>query len=434
MARRQRSSVSRPIAGRYFAAVLAGCLVSTIASARGSATDVSERATLTERDAVERALSNPSLAELRAGWVGAAEAEGQDQTAWQNPSLAYTREQLLGRTALGEDYLTLSQQFDVSGRRSFARRAAEQRQGAAEHVADAVRLEFKAEVRRRFYRLLYAQRRETSLADWHQRVQGALEGVTAREAAGDAAAYDRVRLQQELTAIEARIAKQKAAQARAWALLRSLIERPVAGDARASAPHLTGEILPTHSGLGKQEAMAHTSELPTAKARESEGRALQLDARGASRWWVPNPSVGAGYKGVDLGGGARANGFVVTLSVPLPALDRRQGDRTRAAARAQSLRAQTSLAATEARGQAAGLWEQLTQLSVAASALANDGARQSQELLEAAEAGYAGGEIGVMELLDAYRSTTSTDLTVLELAMAARLAEIDLSRLTETTT
>ena len=173
-------------------------------------------------------------------------------------------------------------------------------------------------------------------------------------------------------------------------------------------------------------------ERPAAKAREAEARALRLDARASSRWWIPNPSVGAGYKGIDLGGGARANGFVFTLSVPLPALDRQQGDKARAAARSQSLGAQTRLAATEARGQADGLWQEVTLLHAAAQTLAWDGDKQSQELIGAAEAGYVGGEIGVMELLDAYRSATSTDLSVLELAMDARLAEIDLSRLTGT--
>ncbi|MGH1348775.1 MAG: TolC family protein [Nannocystales bacterium] len=431
MAPGQRSPLSKPIVSRCISLALAGCLGSSTASA------AADPRALTETEALERALTNPSLAELRAGWVGAAKADGLDRAAWQNPSLSYTREQLIGSTVLGEDYLTLSQQFDLSGRRSLARQAAAQREGAAGHSADAVLLEFKAEVRRRFYRLLHAQRRQASLSAWHGRVGQRLEAVVAREAAGDAAAYDRVRLEQELTAIEARMAKEGAGKAKAWALLRALVDgaspEERGGWSRAE-PRLTGELLPSRSGLAKQDAVDQLTDLPSAKAREAEARALRLDARGSSRWWVPNPSVGAGYKGVDLGGGARANGFVFTLSIPLPAFDRRRGDRTRAVAQSQSLGAQTNLAAAEARGQAAGLWEELNHLSAAAQTLAQDGGRQSEALLAAVEAGYLGGEIGVMELLDAYRSATSTDLMVLDLAMDARRAEIDLSRLTETAT
>ena len=199
MAHRQRNPFARPIVSRYLAATLAGCLCWTAASAEGSPAIASNETGLSEDEAVRRALTNPSLSELRAGWVGAAKADGLDRTTWQNPSLSYTREQLLGGNVLGEDYLTLSQQFDISGRKSLARRAAKERQGAAEHSADAVLVEFKAEVRRRFYRLLHTQQRELTLAAWHQRVEQRLKAVARREAAGDAAAYDRVRLQQELT-------------------------------------------------------------------------------------------------------------------------------------------------------------------------------------------------------------------------------------------
>ena len=216
--------------------------------------------------------------------------------------------------------------------------------------------------------------------------------------------------------------------------LRALLDEDVRdgrGPTAANIPRLEGHILPARSKAAKREVVERTTELPTAKAHEAEGRALRLDARASSRWWVPNPSIGGGYKGVDLGGGARAHGFVFTLSVPIPAVDRQRGDRTRAAARSQSLGAQASLAANEASGQAAGLWEEVVLLSRASETLAEEGTTQSAELITAAEAAYVGGEIGVMELLDAYRSATNTDLSVLELAMDARLAEIDLSRLTE---
>ena len=175
-----------------------------------------------------------------------------------------------------------------------------------------------------------------------------------------------------------------------------------------------------------------TTAAPEARAREAEASALAFDRRASSRWWIPSPNLGAGYKGVELPGGGRAHGFVVTLGIPLPLFDRQRAERTRVEARATALRAETSLRTLDARARATALAQEVADLTSAAKTLARTGTEQGAALVRAAEAGYRGGEVGVLEVVDAYRSAVEAELTVIDLAMQARMAQIDLRRLTET--
>lgn len=50
------------------------------------------------------------------------------------------------------------------------------------------------------------------------------------------------------------------------------------------------------------------------------------------------------------------------------------------------------------------------------------------ELVRTAEAAYAGGELGILELLDAYRGALDAELQALELEWGARRARIEVDR------
>ena len=144
---RRMPSSRRPIVGRFFLAVAAtGMVATTTATATASVALAAEpsRTRLTESEAVASALRNPALVDLRAGWTGEATAEGLERTSWSDPSFSYTREQLLGTEPIGEDYASISQTFDVSGRRRLARRASRHRQDAAGHRADAAAADIAA--------------------------------------------------------------------------------------------------------------------------------------------------------------------------------------------------------------------------------------------------------------------------------------------------
>lgn len=391
-----------------------------IAAALSLVGSAAQAAPLTEAEAVRAALEHPALAELERSDAAQAEAEGRAQTRWSNPQLSYTREQLVTDGAFGEDYIGLSQTFDVSGRRKLAREAAERRVDAAHARADARNVELAADVRHRFYALLLAQRRASVLQTWRDQVQARHDAVAKREQAGDAAAYERLRLVRELGHIDAVLEREHAATTRSWAELRVLT-----GQVETAAPALDGALLPSAQACPQAPALA---ESPRHRAREAEAQALRLDGRVASRWWVPNPTVGLGYKGVEQPGGDRAHGLFVSVSMPLPAFDRGQSLRARSEAEHSAHRASAALALRQDEVELAAACDELTALREGVTRMQSRDDATSHALTAAAEAGYRGGEVSVLELVDAYRSATEAQLLRLELSMQAREAHIELRR------
>ncbi len=429
MAHRARSTCAMPTVSRFFIAALSlAVVVPSSTRAESPAASPTPARPLTEAQAVERALANPNLAELRGGLVDEAMAEGLARTTWKNPSFQYTREQLLSGGALGEDYATISQTFDISGRRALHRKAASARGKAAESQARVTRADLASLTRHSYYQLLLTQERHLVLVRWQGQVEAQLASVTKREQAGDAAAYDRLRLQRELTRVEALRERTEAAAVVVWTRLHGLIE-PNAEPPAGAAPKLDGALRPSVPKVAHARGRP-TFAAPEFEVAEAQARALALERRAASRWWVPMPNIGAGYKGVDVPGGGRSHGFVVNLGVPLPLLDRGRAERSRTSAQARSHAAKTSLAQTRTRTEVEALAEQVTLLGEAAAHMQEKNA-EDDALLAAAESGFRGGEIGVMELIDAYRSSAEAELLALDLAMNARVAEIDLRRRTE---
>ncbi len=137
--------------------------------------------------------------------------------------------------------------------------------------------------------------------------------------------------------------------------------------------------------------------------------------------------LGGGLKTVDVGS-RRDSGFAAALTLPIPLFSRDQDERLRGDARARAARGRLSLALVAARADVAGLHAEATRLGAAAARHRESGAADADALLRTAEAAYRGGEVGVLELIDAYRAALDADLSLLELERAARRARIDLDR------
>ncbi|CAN0321530.1 unnamed protein product, partial [Chrysoparadoxa australica] len=113
-----------------------------------------------------------------------------------------------------------------------------------------------------------------------------------------------------------------------------------------------------------------------------------------------------------------------------PLFDRNQGKRASAGAAARASEAEYRLALAELRGDIRGRWLQQRALLESAKAYRKSNAASTRKLLRAAESGYRGAEIGVLEVVDAYESALEAELRVLELQKQARDAHIDLQALT----
>jgi cobalt-zinc-cadmium efflux system outer membrane protein len=188
---------------------------------------------------VRRALARTAISDIVEGDLEAARATAVELRTWQNPELAYTREQTYGSAGTGEDYLWLAQTFDLGGRRSLRGRAAMLRSEGAAARGESFKISLAAEVRQRYHEVLYRRLRAEALALWSQRLGAALTAIAAREKAGDVARYDRRRLERELALARAREEVEATALVKAWARLAALSELD------AAAPQaVPGNLLP----------------------------------------------------------------------------------------------------------------------------------------------------------------------------------------------
>lgn len=378
---------------------------------------------LDETTVVRRALARGSVGDILEGDVAAARAAAVEARTWTNPELAYTREQTYGAGGTGEDYLWFGQTLDLGNRRGLRGQAAEVRSESAAARGEAFKRQIAAEARLRYHDVLYRHLRIAALATWSQRLGGALNTIAAREKAGDVARYDRRRLERELALARAREEVETTALVKAWARLAALAELD------ASAPGtVPGVLLPSTRPEAASQYVDRAATRPDVVALERAEEATELDRKAAARTLVPDVTIGGGWKGVQYGSGLRSDGFLLNAAISLPFLDRGRGPRLRAIAEGQALRGRAALLRQELAGEIHGLWAEADRLHVLAETFTRERRRDSDELMRIADAAYRGGELGILELLDAYRGAVDDELQGLELALLARRARIELER------
>ncbi len=120
---------------------------------------------------------------------------------------------------------------------------------------------------------------------------------------------------------------------------------------------------------------------------------------------------------------------MLSAAVSLPLFDRRQGEHQRALAELRELESEYRLTQSRLQAQARSLWRLAQDLAENARLFRRQGVAASAELVRIAETAYRNNELGVLELIDAYRSALDADLNALQLALEARRKRIELDRL-----
>jgi outer membrane protein, heavy metal efflux system len=327
----------KPIIGRCFASAL-------LLLASGGRAD--EPAPLNEHDALERVLARAPLADALEGSIDAESGRARAAGAWSNPELGYSREQTFGPSGTAEDYLTLSQSFDLGAHRSLRASAGAARVQAARQEAGAARLALATETRVRFYELVYRRERVAVLERWGAHVGEALQVVLKREKRGDVAAYDRRRIQREESVAAGRLGTERAALGRGRARLAALLGQDVPAI-------VTGPLLPDADPAPLAQLRATGSQRPDLLALDQLGKAARDERAAAERWWLPELRVDAGWKGVDLGA-TRSDGYVFGVALALPLWDRSAGQAQTAVGEARSAGGRRALLESELAGELAG--------------------------------------------------------------------------------
>src|SRR5688572_20299362 len=146
--------------------------------------------TLTESEALAQlGTASPRVLAARAG-VDIVRADILAAARWPNPRVTFNREAVAG---IAEDMLMVSQVLPVTGRRRLDMSAVTARvEATSQRAEDRIR-RVRADLRLAFTDLWAAQDRERELARSRDRLGELAAILGKREAAGDAAGFDRLR-------------------------------------------------------------------------------------------------------------------------------------------------------------------------------------------------------------------------------------------------
>jgi outer membrane protein, heavy metal efflux system len=374
---------------------------------------------LSEADALARlSVESPRVRAIKAA-IEVARAEGLAAGRWPNPRFTYNREAVAGVT---EHMFLLAQPLPITGRHGLDVSAASRLVAASELRADGEIRQVRAALRGAYADLVSAQVRETETAAARDRLRG-LAGILAwRETAGEAAGYDRLRAEREAMELEADWAAARADRARAQAELAGFF------DPSASTTGLTA-VVPQRSErvpLASVEELVARAEasLPELAALRQEVESADFATRAAERRPVPEPEIVAGTKSSNMGGGDIGSVFSIHLTVPL--FDHAKPEQALAQAHRAQSEARTAAFQVSLRAQVIALRAIVLERRQAADAYRASTAASASQLERIAQVSYDAGERGILELLDAYRSSGAARVRQAVLDAATRHAEIEL--------
>jgi len=374
--------------------------------------------TLTESEALAQlGTASPRVLAARAG-VDVARADILAAARWPNPRVTFNREAVAG---VAEDMLMVSQVLPVTGRRRFEVSAATARAAASSSRADDQLRRARADLRLAYTDLWAAQERERELARSRDRLNELAGILGKREAAGDAAGFDRLRAEREVFDVEADRAMAMTARAQAQAILAGFLATPRdAALIQAVRPAAPTAVLPTVDELVARAETSRGDLIALARDLEAAGFA----ERAAGRRVIPEPEVVAGTKTSNAAGGDTGN--IVSVHVAIPLFDRARPERAAAEARARQARAEADVLRQTIRGQIAAWRAAVVERRAIAERHRAALSAGTAAIERIAQVSYEAGERGILELLDAYRTGSAALVRQAGLDAAVRESEIEL--------
>jgi outer membrane protein, heavy metal efflux system len=373
---------------------------------------------LTESEALARLSTNSPRARALRAAVDVARVDLLIAARWPNPRLTYDRESVAGVT---ENIVMVAQPLPITGRRVLDVQAASALVEASSSRTDDEVRRLRADLRLAFADLVAAQTRERELTAARDRLRDMSNVLAKREAAGDAAGFDRLRAEREVLDIDTDRVVAATERARAQAMLASFFA-DVPDPSRILA---VGRSTPPTS-LPALEALVEQAESTRGEllALRHEIDAARFAERAAVRRRIPEPELVAGTKSSTMGGGDI--GSVITVHATIPIFDRARPERALAVARAAQADARVNAFRLVVRGQIAALRDAVVGRRDAADRYRAQAVNTADQIERIAQVSYDAGERGILELLDAYRTGSTARVRQATLDAAVRQAEIEL--------
>jgi cobalt-zinc-cadmium efflux system outer membrane protein len=373
---------------------------------------------LTESEALARlSPTSPRVRAIRSS-IDIARADVLAANRWPNPRVTFDREAVAGVT---ENMTMVSQALPITGRRGFDVQSATALVDAVSVRADEAVRRARADLRLAFAQLVSAQVRERELAATRDRLRGLADVLSKREAAGDAAGFDRLRAEREVIDLDADRAAASTDRARAQSALAGFFGDPIEPSTIVAVdPSPTPAPLPPLSALVERAESARGELI----ALRKEIDAARLSGRSVDRRRVPEPEVAAGTKSSTAAGGDI--GSVITVHATVPLFDRGRPERALAEARASQAAARAEAFQAALRADIAALRAAVLERRDTAERYRSAAVGGAGEIERIAQVSYDAGERGILDLLDAYRTGASARMRQASLDAAVRQAEIEL--------
>lgn len=373
---------------------------------------------LSEADAIARLSPDSPRARAIRSAVDVARADALTVGRWPNPRLNIDRESVAG---VSEVLTTVLQPLPVTGFRRLARESASALAEATGHRADDELRRTRADLRLAYAALVAAQTRERELTQARDRLQNLARILERRESAGDAAGFDRLRAEREVLDVEADRGIADGERARAQAVLAGFFSPGtdpstlVAEEKQFGAREIPPvDVLVTEAERKRGEILA----------LQQESESARLLGEAADRRWIPEPELMAGTKSSNAIGGDI--GSVISVQAVLPLFNHGQPEQAMAQARANQAAARLEVLRISMRSEIAATRTAAVDRRRAAEQYRAAALKTTGEVERIARVSYDAGERGILELLDAYRTTSSARVRQAALDAAAREAEIEL--------
>ena len=352
-----------------------------------------------------------------------ARAETVSVGLWPNPSIEWERQPnpTEDRVVGGQHTLMASIPLVLSGRLGLEARAAARSADAAEARRERARAELRSEAVRTFGAALAAKRRREILHEAVAALDEMARIIGVREKAGEAAGYDRSRILLERASVDgelqAAVTEEQRASSSALRLLGSQ-NSTLDLDDTLVPPRPTADISALVAAIETSRADLDALRLD----RES----AELAGRAASRAWIPDPTLGAGALILEDAQHGESVGAVVGLSITLPLFDRGQGDKARAVAARSLAVVRYNRLLQAARTDLTAAAESLRARRSRLQHFREDVLARAKEVQGIAAAGYRGGGVELLAVVDAERSMREAELAEVARELEVREAENDL--------
>jgi cobalt-zinc-cadmium efflux system outer membrane protein len=393
-------------------------LCATLAAVAAPSAVRAQSLPLTESEVLAQlSPDSPRVRAMRAG-IEVARADVIAAKRWPNLRFTFDREAVAGIT---ENMTMVAQPLPITGRRSLEAQGALALVDATANRSDDAIRRARADLRFAFAQLIAAQARERELTTSRDRLQELAQILEKREAAGDAAGFDRLRAEREVLDAETDRAVAATERARAQAAVASFFPDAIdpsrlvgVGGPASGAPVPSVDALLERAESVRGELLALRKEVDAAR----------IAAKAADRRRVPEPEIVAGTKSSTAGGGDL--GSVVTVHASIPIFDRGQPERALALAQASQAEARADAFRVALRSDIAALRTAVFEHRQTAERYRASVLNNAGQIERIAQVSYDAGERGILELLDAYRTGASARIRQAALDLVVRQAELEL--------